>query len=44
MCNFTSYYFEYNLQSNLIFHNCVASPFNTVLRHTPAAVYLPNNC
>ena len=46
MCNYTSYYYEYNLQSNLIFHTCVASQYNTstVLRHKPAAVDMPNNC
>ena len=46
MCNYTSYYYEYNLQSNLIFRTCVASLCNTstVLRHKPAAVNMPNNC
>ena len=44
MCNYTLYYYEYDLQSNLIFHTCVASQYNTVLRPTPAAVYMPNNC
>ena len=44
MCNYTSYYYEYNLQSILIFHTCVASQCNTVLRYIPAAVYMPNNC
>ena len=44
MCNYTSYYYEYNLQSNFIFHTCVASQCNTVLRHTPATVYMPNDC
>ena len=31
MCNYTSYSYEYNLQSNLIFHTCVASQCNTIV-------------
>ena len=37
-------FYEYNQQSSLLFHTCVASQCNTVLRHTPAAVYMTNNC
>ena len=43
MCNYTLYYYKYNLQSISIFHNCVTSQCNTVLRHRPAAVYMPTN-
>ena len=43
MCNYSSYNYDYNIQSQLIFHTCVASHCNTVLRHTAAAVHMPNN-
>ena len=44
MCNYTSYYYKYNLPLNLIFHTCIESQCNTVLRHIPGTVYMPNNC